>query len=457
MVVGDVLLDCDVSGRVTRLTPDSSAPVVEDATTRLRPGGAGLAAVLAARDGHAVELVAPVGRGPDADLLRVLLAAEGVEVTALPAAGGPVRKTRVRTGDGVLARVDTGGPGTPVAGDAAAATLDRVGRALRGAGAVLVSDYGLGCTALPGLRRLLEDRPPGVPLVWDPHPRGTAPVPGATVVTPNAAEARGADPGGAGPPAARLARRWATGAVAVTLGARGVDLASPHGVRRIPADPVPGDPCGAGDRFATSLALGLGAGADLAGAVRGAMADTARFLAAGGVGQVSGPGPATRPAALHGMPGGPGAALHLVASVRASGGTVVATGGCFDLLHAGHATLLAAARAQGDCLVVCLNSDESVRRLKGAGRPVTAAADRAVLLGALGAVDAVVVFEEDTPERVLARLRPDVWVKGGDYAAEDLPERALVESWGGRVVTVPVLAGRSTTALVRSLAGGGGP
>jgi rfaE bifunctional protein nucleotidyltransferase chain/domain len=137
-----------------------------------------------------------------------------------------------------------------------------------------------------------------------------------------------------------------------------------------------------------------------------------------------------------------------VAAVRARGGTVVATGGCFDLLHAGHVQMLQAARALGDCLVVCLNSDASVRRLKGPERPLVPAADRAAVLLGLGCVDAVTVFEEDTPEAVLATLRPHVWAKGADYAVEDLPEAPLLETWGGQAVVLPYLPGRSTTGLV---------
>jgi rfaE bifunctional protein nucleotidyltransferase chain/domain len=129
--------------------------------------------------------------------------------------------------------------------------------------------------------------------------------------------------------------------------------------------------------------------------------------------------------------------------------TVVATGGCFDLLHAGHIHTLAAARSLGDYLVVLLNSDESVRRLKGDDRPFQSQSDRAMVLGSLRDVDEVVVFDEDTPERALSRLRPDVWVKGGDYASVDLPEASLVRSWGGEVLTVPYLPGRSTTNLAR--------
>jgi rfaE bifunctional protein nucleotidyltransferase chain/domain len=134
--------------------------------------------------------------------------------------------------------------------------------------------------------------------------------------------------------------------------------------------------------------------------------------------------------------------------VRSAGGTVVATGGCFDLLHAGHLLLLESARALGDALVVCLNDDASVRRLKGAGRPIVAARERAELLSALRCVDAVVVFGEDDPCAALEQLRPDVWVKGGDYGVAELPEAAVVRRWGGEVVLMPYLDGRSTTQLL---------
>ena len=134
--------------------------------------------------------------------------------------------------------------------------------------------------------------------------------------------------------------------------------------------------------------------------------------------------------------------------MRERGGTVVATGGCFDLLHAGHVGTLEAARALGDCLVVCLNSDASVGRLKGPDRPLVPEYDRAAVLAALRCVDAVVIFEEDDPRAVLRELRPDVWAKGGDYAIAELPEAATMAEWGGRAVVVPYVAGRSTTRLI---------
>ncbi|MER6688568.1 D-glycero-beta-D-manno-heptose 1-phosphate adenylyltransferase, partial [Streptomyces minutiscleroticus] len=184
-------------------------------------------------------------------------------------------------------------------------------------------------------------------------------------------------------------------------------------------------------------------------AVQRAVAEAAAFVAAGGAGN----------AALWrdppaGRTGRPPAAdpFALAEEVRARGGTVVATGGCFDLLHAGHVGLLESARRIGDCLIVCVNSDASLARRKGPGRPLNHLADRVRVLAALGSVDAVAVFEEDTPVELLSRLRPDVWVKGGDYAVDGLPEVEALRTWGGQAVLLPYLDGRSTTTLARRAA-----
>ncbi|MDQ3679294.1 MAG: D-glycero-beta-D-manno-heptose 1-phosphate adenylyltransferase, partial [Actinomycetota bacterium] len=235
-------------------------------------------------------------------------------------------------------------------------------------------------------------------------------------------------------------------AVAVTLGARGALLVDGDGPPLVvPAPSVKGDPCGSGDRFAAAAAGLLADGALPSEAVVGAVAAASAFVAAGGAG-----GFRVDP----GQDGGPepGADADVVVSrVRKRGGTVVATGGCFDLLHAGHIATLEAARALGHCLVVCLNSDSSVRRLKGPERPLVPAGDRAAVLSALACVDAVVVFDEDTPEAVLDRLRPDIFAKGGDYAMANLPEVTTLARWGGEVVVLPYVEGRSTTHLLKQV------
>ncbi|GAB2716150.1 D-glycero-beta-D-manno-heptose 1-phosphate adenylyltransferase [Streptomyces bullii] len=445
VVVGDALLDRDLTGRAERLAPDAPVPVVDDLGERTRPGGAALAAYLAARDGRDVTLVAGVGDDPASRELRRLLE-PWLRLVPLPLTGALSEKTRVLAQDRPVVRLDRG------AGRAREAT-EAAREALRAAPAVLVSDYGRG--TVDALRDVLAERPP---LVWDPHPRGGPPVPGTRLVTPAQKEAlafapqdgaRRRDLYTAAHSAAALVRQWRAAAVAVTLGSRGALLSYGEHPLLVPAPAThPGDSCGAGDRFAATAAGLLADGALVGEAVEGAVAAATGFVGAGGAGAVPRADAAPEP-----LPDGDDP-FDVAARVRAAGGTVVAAGGCFDLLHAGHVGLLQAARRLGDCLVVCVNSDASVRRRKGPGRPVNPLADRVRVLRALASVDAVAVFDEDTPERLLADLRPDVWVKGGDYAAADLPEAALLQEWNGQAVLLPYLDGRSSTALMERAAEG---
>lgn len=444
VVVGDLLLDRDLDGTARRLSPDAPVPVVDQPTERARAGGAGLAATLAACDGRDVILVAAVSDDAAGATARSLLAESGVTLVAVPRSGGTPEKVRIRADGHPLARVDRGGDGEPQH------LPDEARDAVLSAAAVLVSDYGYGTAALPALRELLRAAA-RTPVVWDPHPRGPTPVPGVRLATPNDAEARhftGAG-NGAGDLAAvnararRLVAAWQASAVAITLGRRGALLSTGDGTPLVAPAPAVTciDPCGAGDRFAASAAGLLADGALPSEAVHGAVVAAAAFVAAGGASAAR-----TDPA--------PAPAGDIVTAVRQRGGTVVATGGCFDLLHAGHVASLEAARSLGDCLVVCLNSDASIRRLKGPSRPVVPQEDRQRVLAALSCVDAVIVFDEDTPERLLGELRPDIWAKGGDYAERALPESRLVASWCGQAVVLPYLDGRSTTRLLQSTSKG---
>lgn len=143
--------------------------------------------------------------------------------------------------------------------------------------------------------------------------------------------------------------------------------------------------------------------------------------------------------------------LHNIARIRAAGKTIVFTNGCFDVLHAGHVRYLAAAKALGDCLIVGLNSDASVRVLKGPERPVNHEEDRAEVLAALAAVDYIVIFSEITAEALVSEMKPDIYTKGGDYNTKDLPEGRIVESYGGRTVLLPEVPGRSSTNIIKRL------
>lgn len=452
VVVGDALLDRDVVGRVERLSPDASVPVVDETFRSSRPGGAGLAAALAAADGYRVTLITALARDQAGRELAALLAEAGVEVVDLVLDGATPEKIRIRTDGRSLMRLDRGGTGGEPG--AIGPATDAARHALRTAAAILVSDYGRGVSAEIGLRAALAGLSLEIPIVWDPHPKGAEPVPGVRLATPNEAEAVefAAEVGGAGPAAVAgrarlLARCWRAEGVAVTLGAEGALLIYGGADPFLAAAPeVDGaDPCGAGDRFASRAAGLLAQGAPPHEAVSGAVHCASRFVAAGGAAGVNFVAPQRWCCKETIEPEG---AERVIARVRAEGGTVVATGGCFDLLHAGHVGTLRAARSLGDCLIVCLNSDASVRRLKGSDRPLVPEEDRAAVLRALECVDAVVLFDEKTPEAILARLRPDVFAKGGDYALSELAEARLLERWGGRAVILPYVAGRSTTRLI---------
>jgi D-beta-D-heptose 7-phosphate kinase/D-beta-D-heptose 1-phosphate adenosyltransferase len=473
VVVGDSLLDVDLHGTVSRVAPDAPVPVVDCERERHRAGGAGLAAVLAASlAGSDVVLITALGQDRPGSRLRDLISPH-VQVMALPLDGGTPCKIRVQASGQPVVRLDAGdGQARP----------GRVGpsveRVLRQAGAVLVADYGRGMAAHPALAAMLSRLTAGTPLVWDPHPAGGRPLPGTRLVTPSQREARrfaaaldrdqngpvgsGSALGSAARDAAALSRDWGS-AVAVTLGEGGALLSTGETVPFLaPAQAVvgPHDPCGAGDCFAAAAAQVLRSGGLLTEAVTEAVRVATDFVRQGGASAApgstipSGPAP-VRPTAPPGPRGHQEGsdAWCVVAEVRARGGRIVATGGCFDLLHAGHVGLLRQARRLGDCLVVCLNSDSSVRALKGLGRPLVGAEDRARVLTALECVDAVVVFDEPTPAAVLERLRPDIWVKGGDYASGELTETPVVRRHGGEVMVLPYLARHSTTALVAAARG----
>lgn len=457
VVVGDVMLDIDLVGKSVRQSPEAPVPVLHDLAERRRPGGAALAALLAARGTRPVVLIAPFADDVAAQDIRELLG-DQVEVVVLPWGGTTPVKTRLRAGDHPVARLDRGGLSGPILD-----VPERAADALADAIAVLVSDYGVGATADPRVRALVAAATDRVPVVWDPHPRGAAAVAGTAVVIPNERELFGflerdaaTSLAGVHRAAAALREVWDVQAVCVTLGSRGALLSADgvgvdaEEVRALEGTPVIGsDTCGAGDSFAAALVNALADGAATDVAVTHAVAAAGRFVAAGGAATFD----PRRPA-----PSVPEAGLDArLAAVRQAGGVVVATGGCFDLLHAGHVATLDAARALGDFLVVCLNSDDSVRRLKGPQRPLQTAAERSLVLSAMQSVDAVAVFTEDTPVELLRRIRPDVWAKGGDYSGKTLPESAVLSEWGGRVVTMPYVAGISTTGIVaraaRSAAG----
>jgi D-beta-D-heptose 7-phosphate kinase/D-beta-D-heptose 1-phosphate adenosyltransferase len=457
VVLGDSLLDVDLEGAAERLSPDAPVPVVDCHREHHRAGGAGLAAIIAAGlTGRTVVLITAFGDDRTGRRVKELLSGHA-EVLRLPMRGGTACKMRIRADGQSLVRLDTGD------GHVADGPIDsRIGTVLRVAGAVLVSDYGRGVARHPALRRLLAGLPGGTPVIWDPHRSGARPLSGARLVTPNRVEARtfaGREAAGAdgvlaeaARDAAKLVRRWRVNGVAVTLGERGALLSVGDGVPFVAPSPeaavrTTADTCGAGDCFAAAASHVLHAGGLVTEAVTEAVRYACAFVASGGASAITGATVGERGDAFDAPLRGD-SAWEVVRQVRERGGRVVATGGCFDLLHAGHVSMLREARRLGDCLVVCLNSDASVRALKGPDRPLVPASDRARVLTALECVDAVAVFDELTPVELLERLRPDVWVKGADYSSVELVEADVVRRHGGEVMLLPYLDGRSTSRLV---------
>lgn len=287
VVLGDALLDCDIDGSVSRYCPDGSAPVFDVAAVRERPGGAGLAAVLAAQAGADVHFVAPVSDDASGNRLAELIGAH-LTLVRLPSAGRTPTKTRIRTPSQHVVRLDDGGP-CPTQDELPA----HVRRLLADAAAILVSDYGQGFVSAEPVRRELEAAAARVPLIWDPHPRGGPVGRGATLVTPNDEEAlrlAGAEQTDnldmrlVHAVADRLVRHWQADGVAVTLGGRGAFLAFGAGAPMLaPAKQVhEEDSCGAGDCFAANVAVTLARGKAPSDAVVAGVSAASEFVARGG-------------------------------------------------------------------------------------------------------------------------------------------------------------------------------
>jgi rfaE bifunctional protein nucleotidyltransferase chain/domain/rfaE bifunctional protein kinase chain/domain len=465
LVIGDVLLDAWLSGRPSRLCREGPVAVVDVDSTRYACGGAGNTAVNVAALGGRATLVSAVGADDAGHQLRGRLAAAGVadRLLVVPGRGTPVKR-RLLADDHVVARLDEGDTG-PVPDSAARRLVELADTALTGdCAALVVCDYGAGTLAGPVRDWLSRVRHRLPLLVVDAHDLRRWAHLEPDLVTPNFAEAAGLLDGAGPPTIPRQRTRWVTehagelaaavraGTVAVTLDSDGAVLVE-RGVAtaRTRTQPVPvAHTIGAGDSYVAAFTLALTAGA--APAEAGELAQRAAEIA------VAAPGTAVctlaeLAAATADPPGLVGAAelADLVAAHRARGRRIVFTNGCFDVLHRGHVGYLAEAARMGDVLVVAVNSDASVRRLKGPGRPVNPVEDRVAVLAALASVDHVVVFDEDSPRDLIALVRPDLYVKGGDYPPELIPEASLVHRLGGEVRALEYLPDRSTSRIIERI------
>ncbi|MFO1358802.1 bifunctional D-glycero-beta-D-manno-heptose-7-phosphate kinase/D-glycero-beta-D-manno-heptose 1-phosphate adenylyltransferase HldE [Plasticicumulans sp.] len=463
LVAGDLMLDRYWSGPARRISPEAPVPVVHVSELDDRPGGAGNVALNVAALGGRAWVCAPVGADEAAGVLRARLEAAGVGCAfeVVPQAA-TITKLRVLARHQQLIRLDfeDGFPDFEPARLAAGVTA-----LLDAAGIVVCSDYAKG--ALRDVAAVIAAaRAAGRPVLVDPKGTDYARYAGALLITPNEAEfaavaGEWADEAGLVAKARRLAADCGIGHVLITRSERGMTLVAADGA---PAQHIPTrarevfDVTGAGDTVIATLAAALAAGSPLADAVQ--LANHAAGIAVGKLGTAT-VTPLELAAAL--APARPPAAgvvertalLEELAAARARGERIVMTNGCFDLLHAGHVRYLAEAAALGDRLIVAVNDDASVRRLKGSERPIHPLAARMEVLAALRAVDWVLPFTEDTPRALIAQLLPDVLVKGGDYRPEDIAGGAEVIAAGGEVIVLGFVEGHSTTATVGRIRGAG--
>lgn len=468
LVIGDLMLDRYLWGEVERISPEAPVPVVLlKEETECAGGSANVAANLVGL-GVATRLVGFVGKDDNGTRLQRAIAALGVDTQGLVQAEQhpTIAKTRILGGHQQMMRVDRESRSAYSTRDMQA-LLDVVRVQLSAQPAVVVlSDYAKGVLT-PELCQaaIAEAKARNIPVLVDPKGRDYAKYRGATALTPNKretadacrVEARDTEALLAG--ATKLRAELQLDFLAVTRSEEGISLIEDGHSLHIPAAARQVfDVSGAGDTVIATLAAGLIAGLDRRAALH--LANLAAGVVVGKVGTA----PISRAELLHELSLESSSQqadkvcelvtlLPRVAAWRAAGERIVFTNGCFDLLHAGHVTYLEGARKLGDRLIVGLNTDRSVSALKGPTRPVIHEADRARVMAALEAVDAVILFDEDTPLNLIGAIRPDVLAKGSDYTEDQVVGGREVKSWGGKVALVELVPGRSTSNIIGKLAG----
>ena len=467
LCVGDVMLDRFVHGDIERISPEAPVPVIRLTRTDEMLGGAGNVANNVAALGGRALLVGLVGEDSPADTLRRLASATtGIDVHLAPSVHRPtICKTRFVASHQQVVRADEESR-LPLQADEEQALLAALDAAIGQADAVILSDYGKGVLSDAVIARA---RAAGVPLFVDPKAADYAIYRGATCITPNLKELAAAsgmevgEPGAITRAAQCVMASAEADAILVTRSALGMMLVEASGA--VHAAPALArevfDVSGAGDTVIAALALAVAAGRTMVQAMHIANAAAGVVVsklgtATASVAEVLNELENQEHAAGIGLPGlrTLPATEALVARWKQQGLRVGFTNGCFDILHPGHVSLLKAARAECDRLVVGLNTDASVQRLKGPERPVNDLQHRAQVMAAITYVDSVVAFDEPTPLQLIERLVPDVLVKGADYRVEQVVGHEVVQAAGGRVVLAELLPNRSTTAIVARLRAG---
>jgi D-beta-D-heptose 7-phosphate kinase / D-beta-D-heptose 1-phosphate adenosyltransferase len=471
LCIGDLMLDEFVYGEVSRISPEAPAPVIAARRSETNIGGAGNVARNVAALGARCIFVGLIGEDEVGVKLAVTLAQEpGIESVLVHDPARPTTRkvrfvsehfsTHMLRADWELA--------APASGEIEQKLIDTILPQLAHADIVLLSDYAKGVLTTRVIRNVIDAaRNAGKRVIVDPKSANFAIYRGATLLTPNRKEFAEATRSRADSDtdiaeAARDAMILADcEAMLVTQSEHGMTLVSRKGdCVHVPAHPVKvRDVSGAGDTVVAALALALAAGADWETALRIANAAAAVAVSKKGTAIVTTSElrrkilPHAYLAAEEKIVAASGDLAAHLADWRKQGLRIGFTNGCFDILHPGHVKVLTAARGACDRLIVGLNSDTSVRRLKGEGRPVQNEGSRAEVLAALEAVDLVVIFEEDTPIRLITEIKPSVLVKGGDYTRETVVGHEIVEAHGGTVMLVDTLQGHSTTSLVNRARG----
>ncbi|MGC8550308.1 MAG: bifunctional D-glycero-beta-D-manno-heptose-7-phosphate kinase/D-glycero-beta-D-manno-heptose 1-phosphate adenylyltransferase HldE [Acidobacteriaceae bacterium] len=465
LVIGDVMLDRYIWGDVGRISPEAPVPVVRVTLKSDRAGGAGNVAMNVRGMGAKATLVGFCGDDVEREALDASLRDAGVTSALITIPDHPTTsKLRIIGGRQQMLRLDSEQVNGYPEG-AHSVLLERVKSLMATVDAVVLSDYAKGVLTEDVCRKAIDwARRQGIPVLVDPKQKNFSRYRGATTVCPNLAELSTASGVTGGDLDAILAagRRMVTDLeldfMTATMSEKGIallkedtTLVAPSVARQV------FDVSGAGDTVIATFALCLAAGLEMEIAAQ--LANVSAGVVVGKVGTA----PVTREELLMCLM--PQMELQTeekvlsleslrgrVAAWRSAGEKIVFTNGCFDLLHVGHITLLEDARREGDRLVVAINTDLSVQRLKGPTRPVVKERERGRILAALAVVDAVVAFDEPTPLQLIEALRPDVIVKGGDYSENNVVGAREVRSWGGRVKIVPTVAGFSTTKLIADAA-----
>ena len=473
IVLGDVMLDGYVSGEVARISPEAPVPVLQVAAERETPGGAANVAANISSLGGSAMLVGVVGEDAAAERLALLLEQRaGVVPDLVRSAARPtILKTRYVAGQQQIVRVDRESS-APIEAATEDLVLQALARRLPDAAVLVLSDYGKGALSDRVIRGAIElARKQGKPVIVDPKRRDFSVYRGADVVTPNRKELSEAT----GLPCREDTEAEAAAAAAMTMcGADVLLTRSERGLSLFRAGLAPlhmpaealevFDVSGAGDTVAAVFALGLAAGLDREAAMLAANTAAGVVVGKRGTATVS-PDELRAALARRGASDRDAAdtarlmtleeAVQLRQAWARAGRSVGFANGCFDLLHPGHVSLLRQASAACDRLIVAINSDVSVKRLKGPSRPVQTAGARADVLAAVKGVDAVIVFEEDTPLEAISALLPDVLIKGADYREDQVVGADIVKARGGRVVLAELTPGQSTSAMVQRASGDG--